>query len=73
MARRMVIEWGMGEKTGLVAYDLDGASPFLGQRPLEEPGRVYSEATAERVDEEVEPVELNITDKDKPQTEQAPE
>jgi cell division protease FtsH len=54
MARRMVIEWGMGEKTGLAAYDLDGGNPFLGQQTLEEPGRAYSEATAERVDEEVE-------------------
>ncbi len=54
LARRMVTEWGMGEKTGLVAYDLDGENPFLGQQALEEPSRVYSEATAERVDAEVE-------------------
>jgi cell division protease FtsH len=54
LARRMVIEWGMGEKTGLVAYDLDGESPFLGQHSLGEPGRVYSEVTAEHVDAEVE-------------------
>jgi cell division protease FtsH len=54
LARRMVTEWGMGEKTGLVAYELDGESPFLGQQPVGEPGRVYSEVTAERVDAEVE-------------------
>lgn len=54
LARRMVTAWGMGEKTGPVAYDLDGESAFLSQQVLEEPGRVYSEATAERVDGEVE-------------------
>src|ERR1700736_3857311 len=54
LARRMVTEWGMGEKTGLVAYELDGESPFLGQQPVGEPGRMYSEVTAERVDAEVE-------------------
>jgi cell division protease FtsH len=53
-ARRMVTAWGMGEKTGLVAYDLDSENPFLGRQALEEPGRMYSEATAERVDAEVE-------------------
>jgi cell division protease FtsH len=50
----MVTAWGMGEKTGLVAYDLDSENPFLGRQALEEPGRMYSEATAERVDAEVE-------------------
>ncbi len=51
----MVTEWGMGEQTGVVAYDLDGENPFLGQQLVGgEPGRVYSEATAERVDAEVE-------------------
>ena len=54
LARRMVTEWGMGEKTGLAAYAMDGHNPFLGQQALEEPSRLYSEATAERVDEEVE-------------------
>jgi cell division protease FtsH len=54
LARRMVTEWGMGEKTGLVAYDLDGENAFLGQQTLDGQGRVYSEAAAERVDAEVE-------------------
>ena len=54
LARRMVTEWGMGEQTGVVAYDLDGDNPFLGQPTVAEPGRVYSEVTAERVDAEVE-------------------
>src|SRR5437588_10634372 len=50
----MVTEWGMGEKTGVVAYELDGENPFLHQQLVGEPGRIYSEATAERVDAEVE-------------------
>jgi cell division protease FtsH len=54
LARRMVTEWGMGEKTGPVAYDLDAENSFLGPRALEEKSRVYSETTAERVDSEVE-------------------
>ena len=56
LARRMVTEWGMGEQTGVVAYDLDivGENPFLGQPTVGEPSRVYSEVTAERVDAEVE-------------------
>nr|WP_268886707.1 hypothetical protein [Ktedonospora formicarum] len=54
LARRMVIEWGMGEMTGLVAYDLDGENAFLDQRALEGQSRMYSEAAAERMDAEVE-------------------
>jgi cell division protease FtsH len=54
LARRMVTEWGMGEQTGLVAYELDGENSFLGQQALEVPSRLYSEATAEHVDAEVE-------------------
>jgi cell division protease FtsH len=54
LARRMVTAWGMGEKTGLAAYDLDGENAYPSQPGLEAPGRLYSWATAERVDEEVE-------------------
>jgi cell division protease FtsH len=54
LARRMVTTWGMGEKTGLATYDLDGENAFLGQQALEGSGRMYSGATAERVDAEVE-------------------
>jgi cell division protease FtsH len=54
LARRMVTTWGMGEMTGLAAYDLDSENAFIGQQALEGPGRVYSEAAAERVDAEVE-------------------
>src|SRR5256712_3122652 len=46
LARRMVTEWGMGEQTGLVVYDLANGGPYLNQQPLEDHNRVYSEATA---------------------------
>ena len=54
LARRMVSEWGMGEQTGPVVYDMSDGSPNLGQQPLEDHPRVYSEVTAERLDSEVE-------------------
>src|SRR5947199_4724902 len=54
LARRMVSEWGMGEQTGPVIYDLSDGSPSLNQPPLEGHERVYSEVTAERLDAEVE-------------------
>ncbi len=54
LARRMVSAWGMGEQTGPVVYDLESTSPSLSQQPLEDHNRVYSEATAQRLDSEVE-------------------
>jgi cell division protease FtsH len=54
LARRMVSAWGMGDQTGPVAYDLESSSPYLNQQPLEDHQRVYSEATAQRLDSEVE-------------------
>jgi cell division protease FtsH len=54
LARRMVTEWGMGESTGVVAYDLENENTFLGQPSLHEHSRLYAEATAQRVDAEVE-------------------
>jgi cell division protease FtsH len=54
MARRMVSEWGMGEQTSPVVYDLSDGSPYLGQQQPEDHARVYSEATAQRLDAEVE-------------------
>src|SRR5881227_2740367 len=54
LARRMVTEWGMGEQTGPVIYDLLDGNPYLSQQPLEDNQRVYSEVTAERLDVEVE-------------------
>ncbi|HEX6481001.1 MAG TPA: ATP-dependent zinc metalloprotease FtsH [Ktedonobacteraceae bacterium] len=54
LARRMVSEWGMGDQTGPVVYDLANGSAYLSQQPLEDHPRVYSEATAQRLDSEVE-------------------
>jgi cell division protease FtsH len=53
LARRMVSEWGMGEQTGPVIYDLSDGNPSLSQQ-LEGHARGYSEVTAERLDSEVE-------------------
>jgi cell division protease FtsH len=50
LARRMVTRWGMG-KLGLMAFQLDERQPFLGYELSQ--GREYSEATAARIDEEV--------------------
>jgi cell division protease FtsH len=53
LARRMVTEWGMGESTGVVAYELEDGNSFLGQPSLGEHSRLYAEATAQKVDAEV--------------------
>lgn len=51
LARRMVTRWGMGS-LGLVAFAADEEQPFLGYQLAQ--GRDYSEATAARVDADVE-------------------
>jgi len=51
LARRMVLNWGMSEKLGPVAYADGEEQPFLG-REMAQP-REYSEATAQLVDDEV--------------------
>ncbi|MCL5951714.1 MAG: ATP-dependent zinc metalloprotease FtsH [Chloroflexi bacterium] len=50
LARRMVTRWGMGV-LGPVAYQADEQQPFLGYELAQ--GRDYSEATAARVDADV--------------------
>ena len=50
----MVTEWGMGEQTGPMVYDLSDGSSYLSRQPLEDHPREYSEATAQRLDAEVE-------------------
>jgi cell division protease FtsH len=50
LARRMVARWGMG-KLGLVAFKTDDHQPFLGYDLSQ--GREYSEATAAKIDQEV--------------------
>ncbi len=54
LARRMVTEFGMGEQTGPVVYDLSDGNSYLSQQAMEGQPRVYSEATAQRLDAEVE-------------------
>lgn len=51
LARRMITRWGMGT-LGPVAFDAQDDQPFLGYQIPQ--GRDYSEATAARVDREVE-------------------
>jgi cell division protease FtsH len=50
LARRMVTRWGMSD-LGLVAFKTDEQQPFLGYEISQ--GRDYSEATAARIDTEV--------------------
>jgi cell division protease FtsH len=50
LARRMVTRWGMGN-LGLLAFKADEQQPFLGYELAQ--GRDYSEATAARIDQEV--------------------
>jgi cell division protease FtsH len=51
IARRMVCEWGMSEKLGMVEYGEHEDYVFLG-RDISR-ARDYSEATAEKIDQEV--------------------
>ncbi len=51
LARRMITQWGMGS-LGPVAFEADDEQPFLGYQLSQ--GRSYSEATAARIDQEVE-------------------
>ena len=51
LARRMITQWGMGS-LGPVAFEVDDEQPFLGYQLSQ--GRNYSEATAARIDQEVE-------------------
>jgi cell division protease FtsH len=50
LARRMVTRWGMSD-LGLSAFQTDEEQPFLGYELAQ--GRDYSEATAARIDQEV--------------------
>src|ERR1700724_2884380 len=51
MARKMVCEWGMSEKLGMVEYGEHEDYVFLGREISR--ARDYSEATAEEIDQEV--------------------
>ncbi len=50
-AKRMVTEWGMSEKLGLMAYGSDSQTVFLGKDM--ETHSAYSEETARLIDEEM--------------------
>ena len=52
IARRMVMQWGMSDKLGLVAYDND-QPPFAGMTYSGHNQISYSQATAATIDEEV--------------------
>ena len=51
MAKRMVTEWGMSEKLGLVTYGSNSQTVFLGKDM--ETHNAYSEETAKAIDEEM--------------------
>ena len=51
LARRMITRWGMGS-LGPVAFDANDEQPFLGYQLAQ--GRDYSDATAARIDQEIE-------------------
>ncbi len=51
LARRMVTSWGMSEKLGPVAYNMDETHPFLGREMGT--AREFSEETARQIDSEV--------------------
>ena len=50
-ARRMVTEWGMSDKLGLLAYGSDSQTVFLGKDM--ETHNVYSDETAKIIDQEM--------------------
>jgi cell division protease FtsH len=52
IARQMVMRWGMSARLGLVSFG-EPTSPLIGPGPPEFGPRVYSEATAHLIDEEV--------------------
>ncbi len=52
LARRMVTQWGMSDKLGLVAYDTD-QPVFVGMEYGHQSHNVYSQETAAAIDEEV--------------------
>ncbi len=52
LARRMVAQWGMSQKLGPVAFRRDEEHVFLGREMAQQ--RDFSEATAERIDQEIE-------------------
>ncbi|MBX3422092.1 MAG: ATP-dependent zinc metalloprotease FtsH [Pirellulaceae bacterium] len=60
IARSMVMEFGMS-RLGRVNYRESGRSPFLGARGVESYGRDHSEQTAREIDEEVDRIIDDMT------------
>jgi cell division protease FtsH len=54
LARRMICQWGMSDKIGLVVFKKGEPHPFLGRELTED--KDYSEATAQTIDAEVKAV-----------------
>jgi cell division protease FtsH len=54
IARRMVCQWGMSKRIGLVVFKKGEPHPFLGKELTEE--RDYSERTARIIDEEIQTI-----------------
>ncbi len=52
LAQKMVRNWGMSEKLGLLSYSKNDEQIFLGREIAQH--RDYSEATAQKIDEEIE-------------------
>ena len=61
VARRMICQWGMSEKIGLVVFKKGDPHPFLGRELTEE--KDYSEATAELIDVEIKSILAECSDK----------
>ncbi len=57
IARRMVCQWGMSKKVGLVVFKKGEPHPFLGKELTQE--RDYSERTARIIDEEIQTIIAN--------------
>lgn len=61
IARRMVCQWGMSEKVGLLVFKKGEPHPFLGRELTEE--KDYSEKTAETIDIEIRQLLQESSDK----------
>ncbi len=57
MARKMVLDWGMGERFKHIALGEDQGNVFLGEELAK--GRDYSDETAREVDEEIQRITAN--------------
>jgi len=61
MARKMVLDWGMGDQFKHIALGEDQGNVFLGEELAK--GREYSDVTAREVDEEIRRISENAFDR----------